>query len=165
MAGRVLRFEIRPDGSLGPAATFAQLVDAQRSDRYDTPYAETGPDGLEIGPNGDLYVVVYGDGRVLRFARNGEYRGAIELPTRYATNITFLPDGSAVTTGSFNNVDRPFPGEVRFHAADAVTRTWCAGHRSVLNGADNAKLQRLLIARASGCRRRGRRGFAEPVAR
>jgi len=46
-----------------------------------------------------------------------------ELPTRYATNITFLPDGSAATTGSFTNVDLTFPGEVRFHAAEAVTRT------------------------------------------
>lgn len=123
MAGRVLRFQLRPDGSLGPAAAFVRLSDAPRSDRYDTPYEETGPDGLEIGPNGELYVVVYGEGRVLRFARNGAYRGAIELPTRYATNITFLPDGRAATTGSFTNVAPAFRGEVRFHAAEAVTRT------------------------------------------
>lgn len=115
LAGRVLRFEIGGDGSLGPSATFVRLAEAERSTRYDTPYAETGPDGLEIGPKGELYVAVYGEGRVLRFARNGTYRGAIELPTRYATNIAFSGDGRAVTTGSFTNVDPPFPGEVRFH--------------------------------------------------
>jgi gluconolactonase len=121
LAGRVLRFEIRRNGSLGPAVTFARVSDAVRSDRYDTPYGEAGPDGLEIGPNGELYVAVYGEGRVLRFARDGAYRGAIELPTRYATNITFLPDGRAATTGAFDNVAPPFPGEVRFHAAEDLT--------------------------------------------
>jgi gluconolactonase len=120
MAGRVLRFEISRDNSLGPPSTFVRLDDAESSDRYDTRYEETGPDGLEIGPNGELYVVIYGEGRVLRFARNGVYRGAIELPTRYSTNIAFFPDGSAVTTGSFTNVDPPYPGEVRFHTAAAL---------------------------------------------
>lgn len=123
MAGRVVRFEIRPDGVLGASDTFVRSADAERSDRYDTPYEETGPDGLEIGPNGELYVVVYGEGRVLRFGRNGAYRGAIKLPTRYATNITFLEDGTAATTGSFTNTQPPFHGEVRFHDAEAVTRT------------------------------------------
>lgn len=116
-AGRVLRFEIRPDATLGPPEVFATTADAGRPERYDTPYAETGPDGLEIGPDGDLYVVMYGDGRVLRFSRTGAYRGAIDLPTRYATNITFLADGRAVTTGSFS-IQPPGRGEVRFHSAD-----------------------------------------------
>ncbi|MGQ0431855.1 MAG: SMP-30/gluconolactonase/LRE family protein [Microthrixaceae bacterium] len=120
LAGRVLRFEIGSDGAVGPPATFVRLTDARRSDRYDTPYAGTGPDGLEVGSNGELYVVVYGEGRVLRFARNGAYRGSIELPTRYATNITFLPDGSAVTTGAFSNIGPRARGEVRFHSAESV---------------------------------------------
>jgi sugar lactone lactonase YvrE len=123
MAGRVVRFDIRRDGSLGPAGTFARVSDAARSDRYGTPYDETGPDGLEIGPNGELYVAVYGEGRVLRFGRDGTYRGAIELPTRYVTNITFLPDGRAATTGAFDNVSPPFRGEVRFHAPEDLTTT------------------------------------------
>ncbi len=118
MAERVVRFEIRPDGALGPSTTFVRLGDAERSERFEA-YEETGPDGLELGPNGELYVVVYGEGRVLRFARNGAYRGAIELPTRFATNITFLADGTAVTTGSFTQ--QPIRGEVRFHDAEAVT--------------------------------------------
>ncbi len=123
MAGRVVRFEIHADGALGPSNTFVRSADAERSDRYDTHYGETGPDGLEIGPNGELYVVVYGEGRVLRFGRNGAYRGAIELPTRFATNITFLADGTAATTGSFTNTQPPFRGEVRLHDAEAVMRT------------------------------------------
>jgi len=122
MAGRVLRFEIGADGSLGPPSTFVDLADVSRPERYDTPYAETGPDGLEIGPNGDLYVAIYGEGRVLRFAADGSYRGAIELPTRFSTNISFAPDGSAVTTGSFNNVDAPYAGELQFHSGKALTR-------------------------------------------
>jgi gluconolactonase len=123
MAGRVLRFEIRPDGSLGHSTTFARVSDAAHTDRYDTHYEETGPDGLEIGPNGEIYVALYGEGRLLRFAPNGTYRGAIELPTRYATNITFLPDGRAATTGAFDNVDPPYRGEVRFHAPRDLTTT------------------------------------------
>jgi sugar lactone lactonase YvrE len=123
MAGRILRFAIRRDGSLETAVTFARVTDAMRSNRYDTPYEETGPDGLEIGPNGEIYVALYGEGRLLRFAPNGTYRGAIELPTRYATNITFLPDGRAATTGAFDNVDPPYRGEVRFHAPRDLTTT------------------------------------------
>lgn len=121
LAGRVLRLEIGADGSLGPPTLFVDLTTVRRPERYGTPYAETGPDGLEIGPNGDLYVAVYGEGRVLRFATDGSYRGAIELPTRFSTNISFAPDGSAVTTGSFNNVDPPYAGELRFHSAEALT--------------------------------------------
>jgi len=121
MRGRVLSFAIRPDGSLEAPTTVARLADAERSSRYDTPYAETGPDGLEVGPNGELFVAVYGEGRVVRFGLHGAYRGEVELPTRYATNIAFAPSGSAVTTGAFNNIDPPFPGEVRFHGVEAVT--------------------------------------------
>jgi gluconolactonase len=115
MRGRVLSFAIRPDGSLGHPTTVARLADAERSTRYDTPYAETGFDGLEIGPHGELYVAVYGEGRVVRFGLDGAYRGAIELPTRYTTNVAFAPDGTFVTTGSFDNLEPPFRGEVRFH--------------------------------------------------
>lgn len=116
-AGRVLRFDIRPDATLGPSEIFVTSADAERSKRYDAPFEETGPDGLEIGPNGELYVVMYGEGRVLRFSRTGAYRGAIDLPTRYATNIAFLADGSAVTTGAFS-IQPPAAGEVRFHTPD-----------------------------------------------
>ena len=120
MSGEVLRFKIASDGSLEQRRTIARLTEAEASQRYETTYDEAGPDGLEIGPNGDLYVVVYGEGRVVRFDRTGAYLGAIELPTRYATNIAFSPDGSAATTGAFRNDTPPFAGEVRFHTPEAA---------------------------------------------
>lgn len=123
MMGRVLRYDINADGSLGPAGTFVDLASIPRPNRYDTPYAETGPDGLEIGPDGDLWVAVYGEGRILRFSPNARLVGMLELPGRYSTNISFGPDGGAATTATFNNVDPPFPGEVRFYSRQALTRT------------------------------------------
>lgn len=121
-AGRVVRFDVRPDATLGPPEMFVASGDAGRSERYRSVYEETGPDGLEIGPDGELYVVIYGEGRVLRFSRTGKYRGAIDLPTRFATNITFLADGTAATTGAFS-LQPPAHGEVRFHSADAMGTT------------------------------------------
>ncbi len=119
LRGRVVSFDILVGGSLGPPVTVATLDDAPASKRYASPYRETGFDGLEIGPNGDLYVAVYGEGRIVRFDAAGKYRGQIELPTRYVTNIAFAPDGSFATTGAFDNTRTPFKGEVRFHAATA----------------------------------------------
>ncbi|MEX0645296.1 MAG: SMP-30/gluconolactonase/LRE family protein, partial [Parvularculaceae bacterium] len=65
LSGRVLRYDIKPDGGLGDGAVFIDLATVDRSQRYETAYALTGPDGLEIGPNGDLYVAIYGEGRLL----------------------------------------------------------------------------------------------------
>ena len=115
LRGRVLRYDIGADGELGPARVHIDLARIARPERYATPYAETGPDGLEIGPNGDLFVAIYGEGRVLRFSPEGALVGMFETPTRYLTNIAFDAAGGAVTTGSFDNLTPPFPGEVRFH--------------------------------------------------
>lgn len=124
MMGRVLRFPIAPDGNVGAPETFVALRSLARTDKYPRePYPETGPDGLEIGPDGDVWLAVYGEGRILRLTPEGRLRGILELPARYSTNISFGPDGSAATTAIFNNLDRPFPGEVRFHGAEALTQT------------------------------------------
>lgn len=118
---RVLRYVIAADGALGPMSVFADLDrDAPAADRYETAYAEAGPDGLEMGPDGLLYVAMYGEGRILRLGRDGRALDAIEEGPRYVTNITFAPSGDAYVTGAFNNVDRPYPGEVRRHSASEL---------------------------------------------
>jgi|CXWL01.1.fsa_nt_gi gluconolactonase len=122
MMGRVLRYEIGAGGALGAATTFVDLKNIPRANRYETAYAETGPDGLEIGPDGDLWLAVYGEGRILRLSPDARLVGMLELPGRYSTNISFDPQGGAATTATFDNVDPPFPGEVRFYTREALTR-------------------------------------------
>lgn len=116
LGGRVLRYDIEPEGGLSEGAAVIDFANVARSRRYQTAYALTGPDGLEIGPNGDLYVAIYGEGRLLRFSPRGELVGEIETPTRYLTNIAFNEAGRAATTGAFDNRQAPFLGEVRLYA-------------------------------------------------
>ena len=121
MAGRVLRYEMAPDAMLTNQSTFVDWAGMHIPSRYDTPYEETGPDGLEMAADGALWVAIYGEGRILRFTPDGQLDGSINLPTRYSTNIAFNAAGDAVTTGSFDNINAPFPGEVRFHPASRLT--------------------------------------------
>lgn len=106
---RVLRYAIEADGSLGPKQVFADLNTlTQRVGDY----AEAGPDGLERGPDGDLYVCLYGEGRIVRLAPDGRLVKSIPVATPYLTNIAFGPDGSAWVTGAFENVAPPLRGQV-----------------------------------------------------
>ena len=123
MAGRVLQYDEGPDGRLINRRVFVDINDVRRPQRYATPYAETGPDGLEMGPDGDLWVAIYGEGRILRFSPDAHLVSIMELPTRYSTNIAFNAHGDAATTGSFDNMTAPYPGEVRFHPASTLTRS------------------------------------------
>ncbi len=122
MAGRVLQYDLTPDGRLTNQRTFVDINQVRRRGRYATDYPETGPDGLEMGPDGDLWVSIYGEGRILRFSPRGELVGMIEETTRYLTNIAFNANGDAATTGSFDNENPPFPGRVHFHPAATLTR-------------------------------------------
>jgi gluconolactonase len=109
MRRRTLRFAITGPGEIGAASVFA---DINALTQKVGSYREAGPDGLERGPDGDLYVCLYGEGRILRLSPGGTLRASIAVPTPYVTNIAFAPDGSAFVTGSFDNLTPPFPGQV-----------------------------------------------------
>jgi gluconolactonase len=117
---RVLRYPLNEDGSLGAMSVFASIDAMPPQQRYDVPYREAGPDGIEHAPDGSIYVAIYGEGRILRLSREGAYEGQIDAPARYVTNIAFGPDGSAATTGAFENEDPSYPGEVRLYPAAAL---------------------------------------------
>lgn len=117
MRRRVLRYPILEDGSLGAQEVFA---DINALTRKVGDYAEAGPDGIERGPDGDLYVCLYGEGRVLRLSPQGALVASIALPTPYLTNIAFGPDGAAYLTGSYDNDTPPFPGAVMRLPASAL---------------------------------------------
>jgi len=110
---RVLQYPLTEGPDLGPARVFFDIESAPVQTRYREAYREAGPDGLEIGPDGALYVAIYGEGRLLRIGGEGRYLGAVEARTRYVTNITFDQVGGAFVTGAFDNIAPPFPGEVR----------------------------------------------------
>ncbi|KAB7644872.1 SMP-30/gluconolactonase/LRE family protein [Polymorphobacter fuscus] len=72
--GRVYRFALGDDGSLGPRALFIQF--------------ETGwgsPDGMTIDADGHLWIAHWGGGRISRFDPAGRLVDSVALP---ATNIT-----------------------------------------------------------------------------
>ena len=114
---RVLRFQIQADGALGPMSVFADLNKLTR--RVGT-YREAGPDGIERGPDGDFYVCLYGEGRILRLDASGALVRSIAVPTPFVTSIAFSPDGTAYVTGTFENMAPPYPGAVVKLAPDAL---------------------------------------------
>jgi sugar lactone lactonase YvrE len=121
MSGRVLRYDIVADGRLEGPSVFADVNELRLPRRYEDAYAETGPDGIEIGPDGDVYIALYGEGRVLRFSPRGGLLGSIETASRYTTSIGFGPDGRAAITSVYEHDAPPFRGEVRVYSAAALT--------------------------------------------
>lgn len=91
---RLLRYELRPDGSIGRRDVFARLSG--------TP----GPDGMAFDEEGNLYVAHWGEGRVDVFDPDGKEIDQIKTPGKHTTNCAFGgPDRSTlyiteVETGS-----------------------------------------------------------------
>lgn len=107
---KVWRYSVGADGALTNKTLFFDVDKAPKPRRH---YREAGPDGLERGPNGEMIVAVYGEGRLLRIGPDGKYRGAIETPFDYVDNIAFGAPG-AVIVGAYDNINPPLRGEVRW---------------------------------------------------
>jgi gluconolactonase len=84
--GRILRWELRPDGLVASRAVFATVTRSGED--------AAGPDGMAFDVDGYLYVAVYGSGRVRVVAPDGGLVDEIDVGGRYPTNLTFGgPDG------------------------------------------------------------------------
>ncbi|QOY92727.1 SMP-30/gluconolactonase/LRE family protein [Massilia sp. UMI-21] len=75
---RVYAFELRPDGSLAGKRLFLQLPEGSR------------PDGMAVDRDGQLWIALFGAGRIERYTPAGRLVGAVYFP---CTNITKLAFG------------------------------------------------------------------------
>ena len=91
---RTWRYIIRPDGSLGAGAVFANL-DGDCLLEAEFCY-ELGPDGMEFDRQGRLWIAHYGGGKLIALDANGERDNMVHLPHgRKPTNLDFrYPDGA-----------------------------------------------------------------------
>jgi gluconolactonase len=110
-AQRVLRFEVKEDGTLGERYLFVRLgdlaADPQGVDIY------MGPDGLKTDSAGNLYIAQFEGGRVLVIDPEGELVRILTVPASYVTNVTFGETEDVVfITAASDAWDEPYPGAV-----------------------------------------------------
>lgn len=117
MARRVLAWPL-DDGKLGKGRT---LFDFAAAGITPPAYAEAGPDGLAIAPDGTLWVAEYGAGRLHAWRDGKGLVATVRVPEKFITNIAFGPDGMAAITGSTINDRPPFPGKLRLLPIDRLT--------------------------------------------
>jgi sugar lactone lactonase YvrE len=105
-AGRVITFAVGPDGTLSDRRLFVRLT------ALDEPVGAY-PDGIKLGPDGNLYVGQYSAGRVLVVTPAGELVRKIEVPSAAAPNLAFGPDGKTIyVTAVDDTANAPYKGKV-----------------------------------------------------
>jgi gluconolactonase len=107
-AGRVISFAVGADGSLSDRRLFARIfqVDAASG-------ASAYPDGLKLGPDGNLYVAQYSTGRIVVLAPDATFVRDYEVPSATAPNLAFSPDGKTMyVTAVDDTANAPYWGKV-----------------------------------------------------
>lgn len=99
--GRIYRFDIRDDGSLGPRTLFRQFA-----------AGEGKPDGMTFDADGGLWVAQWGAGRVGRYAPGGRLDDVVELPASQVTSCCFAGEGldRMFVTSAADGVEEEFGG-------------------------------------------------------
>ena len=110
-AQRVLRFDVRADGTLGDRYLFARLSDlAPDLDGFDI---YMGPDGLRTDAAGNVYIAQFEGSRILVADPAGQPLGVIEVPAPYVTNLEFGGSEDVLfVTAATDAWTEPYPGQV-----------------------------------------------------
>jgi gluconolactonase len=112
-AGRVISFNIGPDGSLSDRRLFIRLYEmGEAPDVY--------PDGIKLGPNGNFYVGEYrqpglvgGAGTILEVTPDGKIKNKYAIPAAASPNMTFSDDGKTMYVMAVDNMaGAPYEGKV-----------------------------------------------------
>jgi len=118
LAHRVWEYQLDADMTVAGRRLFFDVADFV--DFAGLGYAEAGPDGIEFDTNGDVYVAIYGAGRIFRIEESGRVM-ALSVAVKFVTNIALSRD-LLVTVGAHVNNAPPFPGEVTLMPRATMTR-------------------------------------------
>jgi gluconolactonase len=105
-AGRVITFKVTADGKLTDRRLFVRLYTLDEpSDAY--------PDGIKVGPDGNLYIGQYSAGRILVIDKSGKLLRKLTVPSAAAPNLAFSPDGKTVFVMAVDDKSAaPYKGKV-----------------------------------------------------
>lgn len=107
-AGRVISFAVADDGSLSDRRLFVRIGVVDEASGI-TAY----PDGIKLGPDGNLYVGLYSKGRIVVVSPEGELVKTIDVPSATAPNLAFSPDGKSIFVMSVDDTaNAPYWGKV-----------------------------------------------------
>ena len=105
-AGRVITFKIGADGALTDRRLFAKLYQLENDP---TAY----PDGIKLGPDGNLYVGHYNAGRITVLDSGGKIVRRIDLAPPATPNLTFSADGKTIYVMAVDDTSAaPYKGRV-----------------------------------------------------
>lgn len=105
-AGRVITFRIGADGGLSDRRLFLRLS------ALDEP-ADVYPDGIKLGPDGNLWIGEFSAGRVLVVTPEGSLVRRLDFPSQATPNLAFSPDGRTLYVMAVNDKrNPPYPGAI-----------------------------------------------------
>jgi gluconolactonase len=105
-AGRVITFAVQEDGSLAERRLFVRLT------ALDEP-VDAYPDGIKLGPDGNLYIGQYSSGRIVVVTPDGKLVRKLEVPSPAAPNLAFGADGKTVYVMAVDDTQNPpYKGKV-----------------------------------------------------
>ncbi|MCW6507799.1 SMP-30/gluconolactonase/LRE family protein [Lichenifustis flavocetrariae] len=106
-ANRVIQFAVAPDGALSDRRLFLRLYELG-----EPPSAY--PDGIKLGPDGNLYIGEYSAGRILIVDPvTKKLVKTIDVPSAGAPNVAFSADGKTMyVTAVDDKSGAPYPGKV-----------------------------------------------------
>lgn len=87
-AGRVISFAVGSDGTLSDRRLFVRVSQA------DPGSPDSYPDGLKWGPDGNLWIGQYSQGRIVVVKPDGSFVAAHDLPSPATPNFAFSADGT-----------------------------------------------------------------------
>lgn len=107
-AGRVISFAVAEDFSLSDRRLLVRVGVADEKSGIGA-Y----PDGVKLGPDGNLWIGQYSMGRIVVVDRDGKFVKAVDVPSPTAPNLTFSPDGKSIFVMSVDDTaNAPYWGKV-----------------------------------------------------